>query len=86
MIKIYVKEGCPFCERVQRAVEELGISVEFIDAPRGSKNREEMVAIGGKEQVPFLVDGDVHMYESEDIINYLKEKFGGMKEDEMSRL
>tara|TARA_B100000745_G_scaffold58094_1_gene34438 strand:- start:27744 stop:27938 length:195 start_codon:yes stop_codon:yes gene_type:complete len=35
----------------------------------------EMLSIGGKSQVPFFVDGNTHMYESADIINYLDEHY-----------
>jgi glutathione S-transferase len=40
----------------------------------GSKSREILRRLGGKDQVPFLVDVDegVMMYESSDIIEYLK--------------
>ena len=46
-------------------------------APAGSPAREKMVAMGGKEMVPFLYDPEkkVQMYESDDIIEYLKENY-----------
>jgi len=34
-----------------------------------------VVKLGGKSQVPFLVDGNTMMYESDDIVQYLKSKF-----------
>ena len=30
--------------------------------------------IGGKDQVPFMVDENTKMYESNDIVEYLKKK------------
>ena len=38
------------------------------------KNKEKLIKLGGKRQVPFMVDNDrnIQMYESEDIIKYLK--------------
>jgi glutaredoxin 2 len=46
--------------------------------PDGSIRRKELIKLGGKEQVPFLVDTEknVKMYESEDIINYVRENYG----------
>lgn len=76
MVKVYVRQGCPYCNKVKSFVQERGYEVDFIDAPPGSKNRAQMVAIGKKEMVPFLVDGDISMYESDDIIGYLETKFG----------
>jgi len=38
---------------------------------------KEVLEIGGKRQVPFLVDesANISMYESEEIIDYLKQKY-----------
>lgn len=53
----------------------MGVDFEYVEASWGTPGREKLVAIGGKNQVPFLVDGDVNMYESQDIIQYLEKKF-----------
>jgi len=41
-------------------------------------NEEELIARGGKRQTPYLVDTEtgVEMYESADIIAYLKKQNG----------
>lgn len=79
MIKIYHYYGCPYCYRVLSTLEALGLKdgkdYELIEALRGTPGREEVVRLGGLSQVPFLVDADVKMYESADIINYLQNKF-----------
>ena len=49
-----------------------GEDYTIIDANPGSRGRAEVQRIGGKSMVPFLVDGDTAMYESLDIIEYLK--------------
>ncbi len=69
---LYTKTGCPFCQKVLKAGEELGITFDernFAD----EKNLAELMEKGGKRQVPFLVDEDkgVSMYESDDIVKYL---------------
>lgn len=69
---LYVKTGCPYCERVLDFAEVHGITFEL-------KNRDEagvideLIARGGKRQFPYLVDRErgVEMYESEDIVTYL---------------
>jgi glutathione S-transferase len=33
-------------------------------------NLHELLRLGGKPQTPFLVDGEVKLYESEEIIKY----------------
>lgn len=44
---------------------------------------EELERVGGRHKVPFLVDGDIQLYESEEIIEYVEKKFGkkGANED-----
>ena len=71
MLILYQFEGCPFCAKVRLKLTELQLDWLSKTAPRGSKNREELLKLGGKEQVPFLVDEEknVKMYESDEIIN-----------------
>ena len=70
---------CPYCMMVRRALDDMGLredqDYELIEASRGTSGRKRVIELGGKSQVPFLVDGDVQMYESRDIISYLKKKF-----------
>ncbi len=77
MLTLYVKTGCPFCAKTLAKVEELGLQVEEKNiADEGVA--EELIARGGKRQVPYLVDSEknVEMYESDDINNYLSEHYG----------
>jgi len=77
MLILYIKPGCPYSAKVREAAQDLGIELH-------EKNREEpgiteeLIARGGKRQVPYLVDeeNDVEMYESDDIVEYLHENFG----------
>jgi len=79
VIKIYQYPSCPYCARVLQNLDLLGLvpgrDYLLIDASRGTPGRMEVLALGGKNQVPFLVDGDVKMYESQSIIEYLHNKF-----------
>lgn len=78
MLELYQKESCPYCYRVRLFFEEIGVDYCIKPMPDGSPRRSELRDLGGKEQVPFLVDTDknVKMYESEDIINYVQENYG----------
>lgn len=69
---LYVRSGCQFCAKVLRAGEELGISFDERNiADEGVV--EELIAHGGKRQVPYLIDdkNNVAMYESDDIVAHL---------------
>lgn len=74
MLKLYTYTYCPYCEKVRRVFQELGVSYEEVDAERGTPGSEELLKLGGKQQVPFLVDEGtgVSMYESDDIIDYAR--------------
>jgi len=78
MLKLYVKTGCPFCNRVLDFVKEEGIDIELLNVYESQESMDELMEKGGKRQIPFLhdTDKDVMMYESADIIKYL----GGMSE------
>jgi glutathione S-transferase len=76
MLMLYVKTGCPFCAKVFAKLSEKEMEFE----EKNISDRavvEELVARGGKRQVPYLVDTEraVEMYESDDIVAYLDEYY-----------
>lgn len=73
MLHLYYKPTCPFCQRVIQANEQIGADLQLLDVSTNDDLREELIAKGGKRQVPFLVDDerDEQLYESDDIIQYL---------------
>jgi glutathione S-transferase len=75
MLKLYAFPTCPYCQKVRDAFAELGLEYHEIDASPGTPGNEELLKLGGKGQVPFLVDeeNNVQMYESDDIIAYVRE-------------
>ena len=73
MLDLFVLETCPYCKKVMEFLEKENIKYRKIDiSDKDSEN--SLIQIGGKRQVPFLVDKErnLQMYESEDIIEYLK--------------
>ena len=76
MLTLYVKTGCPYCEKTIDVAKELG--VDFVRRNIEDEGvAEELIAKGGKRQMPYLIDSDrgVAMYESEDIMRYLREQY-----------
>ncbi len=70
---LYVKTGCPWAKRVLDFADQNGITFELRNiADPGVA--DELIERGGKRQVPYLVDvkNAVEMYESADIVEYLK--------------
>lgn len=76
MLTLYVKTGCPFCNRVLATGKELGITFEEKNIADDAVVTE-LITRGGKRQVPYLVDSErgVEMYESGDISAYLREHY-----------
>lgn len=80
LFELYEFEACPYCRIVREALTELDLDALIKPCPKGgTRFREELLARGGKEQFPFIVDPatGVSMYESADIITYLYETYGG---------
>ena len=73
MFDLYIMETCPYCKKVLAFAEDKGIKINKIDIADKS-NEDALITLGGKRQVPFLVDKErnIQMYESNDIIEYLK--------------
>lgn len=72
-LKLYTSNNCPFCERVKSFIKENNIEgVEYVNISEDAAERAYLVEHGGMMQVPCLFVDDEPMYESADIINYLK--------------
>ena len=77
---LYEFETCPFCRKVREALTMLDLDVEIRPTPHGGERfRPEAIARGGKKQFPLLVDGDQLLYESDEIIAHLYERYGTTK-------
>ena len=69
---LYKYDACPFCRYVKSALIDLQLTIETSDTRRDPKARRELIENGGKSQVPCLfIDGKL-LYESRDIIQYLR--------------
>lgn len=73
--ELFIKQTCPYCHKVLRFMESAQITLPLRDIVNEPGAREELVNIGGKAQVPCLIKRGVALYESDDIIAYLKKQF-----------
>lgn len=78
LLELYDFEGCPYCRKVREVLCELDL--DYLEHPvaHGSPRREKLKTLGGKIQVPYLVDPNTgtKMYESADIMAYLNGTYG----------
>ncbi len=82
-LALYHFESCPYCVLVRNAIRQLGIAnaIELRDILAEPAHRRELIQGGGMSQVPCLrmdyPDGRSEwLYESADIIAYLRQRFG----------
>lgn len=75
---LYGFEACPFCRKVRERLHALNLVFVVKNAARGSARRADLRAIGGRVQVPFLVDPNTgaKLYESDAICAYLERTYG----------
>ena len=78
---LYHGPTCPYCRKVLDAAAALKIDLPLKDAWANEATMGELKAGGGRYTVPCLritqPDGSFRwMYESEDIVAYLRSRFG----------
>ena len=74
---LYKYDACPFCRRVMRVVDELGLEgvIEYRDTRKQPQWRSDLVQRTSQTQVPCLfVDGKA-MFESADINRWLQKNY-----------
>ena len=80
MIELYAQPFCPYCRRVKRALDDLGLDYRTHRVSFFQFRRHEVREVSGQSEVPVLVDpeyGVDGMNESSDIVAYLRETYGG---------
>lgn len=73
--ELFYFSSCPFCQKVLRFLEEKNERIVLRNTQEDPQAKGELLARGGKTQVPALglEDGSI-LYESDAIISYLAEK------------
>ena len=79
-LTLYELEGCPYCAKVKTKLADLDLEYDSVMVPRSHGDRTEVEEVSGQTGVPVLVDeehGVEGMPESDDIVEYLEETYGG---------
>ena len=79
-LALYQFKTCPFCVKVRRAMRGLSLNVELRDAQHDPIHRAALLQGGGQIKTPCLKITDAQgnsqwMYESDEIIRYLRQRF-----------
>lgn len=70
---LYIRKTCPYCQKVLAFMEEDGIELPLRDLNEDPGASATLLEVGGKVQVPCLFIDGKPLYESLDIIEWLKE-------------
>ena len=71
-LTLFKSDTCFFCHRVMSVIQSLQIPITLKDTRRDAKARDELIAVGGKRQVPCLFINGTPLYESSDIIRFFQ--------------
>ena len=72
-IKLYTGDYCPYCLRVKKELERLGLDYEVINAD--ADGRVEVVRLSGQRKIPILTIGDEVLADSTHIIRELRKRY-----------
>lgn len=78
-MKLYSLPGSPNSRKVAAVIQHLGLPVatHYLDFTRQDIRQPEFLALNPNGMVPVLVDGDLRLWESNAIMQYLVAKAGG---------
>ncbi len=74
MLILYELSLSPFVQKVKIALREKGIPFERRDAFAG-EHRQDFERLSARREVPILVDGDITIYDSTIILDYIDERW-----------
>jgi len=80
MLDLYVHPFCPYCRKVERVLDEPNLADTTHRVSVFECRRDGVREVSGQPEVPVLVDpehGVEGMNESDDIVAYLRETYGG---------
>lgn len=75
MITLYDDVFSPYARKVRIALYEKGVPFDRVRALHGDCNRTDFVHVNPRAEVPALVDGEVSIYDSTVICEYLEDRY-----------
>lgn len=72
-IRFYTGEYCPYCRRVKKELDRLGLDYEAVNAD--ADGREEVIRLSGQRAIPIMTIGDEVLVDSSHIIRELRRRY-----------
>jgi glutathione S-transferase len=76
-MKLYSVHNSNNCRRVNATIRHLGLDIEVVEMAFGDLKKPEYLAIHPQGRVPSLVDGELKLWESRSIMQYVASKKPG---------
>ena len=74
-LELFYFPSCPYCQFVLKAINELGLNISMRDIMKDKSALEFHVKKTGRRTVPCLyIDGEP-LFESQDIVTWLKKNY-----------
>ena len=73
-ITLYTGDYCPYCRRVKKELDRLGLDYRSVDAD--ADGRQEVIRLSGQRAIPILAIGDEVLVDSTHIIRELRKRYG----------
>lgn len=73
-IRFYTGDYCPYCRRVKKELERLGLEYESVNAD--TDGRTEVIELSGQRAIPIMTIGDEVLVDSTYIIRELRQRYG----------
>ena len=72
---LYHFASCPYCIKVREYLKHRHIVIPMRDILLDPDALDQLISVGGKQQVPCLVVGGKALYESQDIIMWFENQW-----------
>lgn len=70
---LYHKPNCPYCKKVISYLEKIHKTLPMVDLQKHPEKKSDLIRIGGKMQIPCLIIQGKALYESDQILKWIKE-------------
>ena len=71
-LELYVMDDCPFCAKVESFLAQNNVEVPERNISNDAEAERTLISVGGKRQAPCLFIDGKPLYESDDIIAWLR--------------
>ena len=80
-LELFYFDSCPFCQHVLMVINQLDLKVTLSDIMNSIEKRSQLINDTGRKTVPCLYIDGRPMFESQDIIKWLKDNVNNLEKN-----